>query len=95
MIEAIEDHAFAPAPPRNDLPTPRLIKLEELRRQMVGSVVSYASLAGLTEDQAGELPGFVATAIRNFARDRPGLLEEKLARSRARHGIVGSARIRN
>lgn len=94
MVEAIEAHAFALAPPRNALPTPRLIKLDELRRQLIGLAAGYAGLAGLTEDHAGDLPGLVATTIRDFARDRPGLLEEKLARARARYGVFGSAKAR-
>jgi hypothetical protein len=94
MVEAIEAHAFAPAPPRNDLPTPRLIKLDEFRRQLIGLAAGYAGLAGLTEDRAGELPGLVAATIRDYARDRPGLLEEKLAQARARHGVFGSAKAR-
>jgi hypothetical protein len=43
----------------------------------------------LAEDQAGDLPGLVAAAIRDYARDRPGFLEEKLARARDRHGVFG------
>jgi hypothetical protein len=58
--------------PRADLPTPRLIKLDELGRQPIGLAASYAGLAGPTEDQASDVPGLVATAIRDFVRDRPG-----------------------
>ena len=88
MVEAIEAHAFAPAPPRNDLPTPRLIKLDELWRQLVGVAASCGALEGLSADRASDLPGLVAAAIRDYARDRPGILEEKLARARARHGVL-------
>jgi hypothetical protein len=89
IAHAIEAHAFAPAPPRNDFPTPRLIKLDELRRQIVGLAASYGALAGLPNDRAGDLPGLAAAAIRDHARDRPGLLEAKLARARTRHGVFG------
>jgi hypothetical protein len=94
MVEAIEAHAFAPAPRRNDLPTPAVIKRDELARQLIGLAAGYGALAGLTEDQAGELPGLVAATIRDFARDRPGLLEEKLARAVVRYGVFGSAKAR-
>jgi hypothetical protein len=89
MRDAIEAHAFAPAPSRNDLPTPRLIKLDEFRRQLIGLAAGYGVLAGLTEEQAGDLPGLVAATIRDYARDRPGALEDKLAHARARYGVIG------
>lgn len=89
MGQAIEAHAFTAAAPRNDLPTPGLIKRDDLGKQLVGLAAGYGALAGLTEEHAGDLPGLVAAFIRDSARDRPGLLEEKLARARARYGVVG------
>ena len=35
------------------------------------------------------LPGLIAAVIRDADRARPGLLEEKLARARARYGVFG------
>lgn len=89
MVDAIEAHAFAPAPPRHSLQTPRLIKLDELRRQLVGLAVSCAALEGLPDERAGDLPGLIAAVIRDAERARPGLLKETLARARARYGVFG------
>ena len=89
MAQAIEAHAFAPAPPRNDLPTPRLIKLDQIRRLLVGVAASCGALEGLPDDRAGDLPGLIAAILRDAERGRPGLLEEKLGRARVRHGVVG------
>jgi hypothetical protein len=86
---AEEAHAFAPAAPRNDLPTPRLIKLDELRRLLVGVAVTCGALEGLGYGRATDLPGLAAAILRDAERARPGLLEEKLARARARHRVVG------
>jgi hypothetical protein len=73
----------------NDLPTPRLIKLDEIRRQVVGLAAICGALEGLPDDRAGDLPGLIAALVRAAERDRPGILEEKLARARARHGVLG------
>lgn len=89
MSRAIVEHAFAPAPPRNDLPTPHLIKRDEVRRQIIGLAATCGALEGLADNRAGDLPGVIAALLQDAERDRPGLLEEKLARARARHGVVG------
>lgn len=88
MVQAIEAHAFSPAPPRNGLPTPLLIKRDEIRRQVVGLAATCGALEGLPGDRASDLPGLLAALVRAVERDRPGILEEKLARARARHGVL-------
>ena len=88
MAQAIESHAFAPVPPRNDLPTPRLVKRDELWRQLIGLAVTCCALEGFSADRASELPGLVAAKIREAERARPGLLDEKLARARTLHGVL-------
>jgi hypothetical protein len=90
MRDAIEAHAFAPAPPRNDLPTPRLVKRDEIRRQLVGLAATCAALEGVPDERAGDVPGLIAAILRDAERDRPGLLEAKLARARARQGVIGT-----
>ena len=83
-VEEIQAHAFAPAPPCNDLLAPRPIMLVELRRQLIGLAVGYAGLAGLTKDQVDDLSGFVAAIIRDSAHNRLG--READARPRLARG---------
>ena len=89
MVRAIEEHAFAPSPAHHGLLTPRQIKLDGLRRQLVGLAASCGALEGLPDDRSGDLPGLIAAVIREAERARPGVLEEKLARARARYGVLG------
>jgi hypothetical protein len=88
LLGAIEAHTFAPRSPNRIIPTPREIKCEMMRRQLVGLSQSYAALAGLKEGKAEELPDLVAALLRDHCRQRPEETEQGLLRARARYGIL-------
>jgi hypothetical protein len=89
VLATIEAHAFAPAPPRRDLPTPLAVKRDMLERQLIGLARSYGALAGVREGQAGEIGGLIRDLLDNDWRKHPDKAEENLARARARYGAFG------